>query len=518
MNRFGRFVKHQRYMIAAKPKFALSLTPFHILLLLPLVLGNLSRTAEIPNIRPEHIPPRLAQEFRGAWIASAGNIDWPSKPGLSADQQKDELIGLLDRAAQLRLNAIFFQVRPACDALYSSELEPWSIFLSGKIGQPPGYDPLAFAIEQAHARGLELHAWFNPYRAGYTAWKEIPSNHIIKAKPHLVRRYASFYWLDPGETEVQDHTTRVILDVVRRYNIDGVHLDDYFYPYPEKRQDGKFLEFPDNPSWSKYRTGGGHLARNDWRRDSVNQLVQRLHREVKQEKPWVAFGVSPFGIWRPGYPAQVKGLDAYEAIYADARLWLTSGWVDYLAPQLYWPIDPPEQSFTALLHWWHEQNARKIPIWPGGSVARVGTKVSGHEILRQVQHARATATPGYIHWNLSSLVRNKDRVGDRLRDELYGQPALVPPSAPGAAILAKPILTVQGAPNSDRLITWTIPPNEQVAFWVLQVKSKGAWHTQILPVGVNSYPMRKGGAAPEVIAVSALNRYRVLSPVALLPL
>ena len=235
-----------------------------VLLSCLLVLQPSCSAGEATNIRPEHIPPRIPHEFRGAWIASAGNIDWPSKPGLPVEQQKAELIALLDRAEQLRLNAIFFQVRPACDALYRSEIEPWSSFLTGQIGAGgPDYDPLSFAIEQAHARGLELHAWFNPYRAGFAGWKDIPASHVIKSKPHLVRRYGSYYWLDPSEPQVQDYTTRVILDVVRRYDIDGVHLDDYFYPYPVKGKNGKFIEFPDDPAWKKYQSAGGKLARND---------------------------------------------------------------------------------------------------------------------------------------------------------------------------------------------------------------------------------------------------------------
>ena len=484
--------------------------------LLAALASLLCHASEIMSIRPEHIPPRLPQEFRGAWIASAGNIDWPSKPGLTADQQKAELITLLDRAAELRLNAIFFQIRPACDALYTSEIEPWSIFLTGRIGQTPGYDPLAFAIEQAHARGLELHAWFNPYRAGFAGWKEIPASHIIKTKPHLVRRYGSYYWLDPSEREVQDHTTHVILDVVRRYDIDGVHLDDYFYPYPVKDRAQKFIDFPDGPAWNKYRSGGGQLARNDWRRDSVNQLVQRLQREIKQQKPWVLFGISPFGIWRPGHPQQIKGLDAYDAIYADSRLWLANAWVDYLAPQLYWPIDPPAQSFTALLKWWHDQNAMGIPIWPGGSVARVGTKVSGSEIVRQVQHTRSSATPGYVHWNLSSLLRNRDLVGDRLRDELYHQPALVPPARPEAGIPSKPALSLQRLNPSERLIMWDAPSSDQISFWIVQIKTNGKWQTQRFPAALKTHVIKPGQPMPEVVAVSALNRDRLPGPAALL--
>jgi len=266
-------------------------------------------------------PPKLMREFRAAWVATVANIDWPSSKGLTTAEQKAELLAILDRAAQLRLNAIIFQVRPACDALYASELEPWSEFLTGTMGKAPQpyYDPLALAVEEAHKRGLELHAWFNPYRAGHSSSKSpVPANHVSREHPQWVRRYGSQLWLDPGEKEVQDYSLRVVMEVVRSYNIDGVHFDDYFYPYPEKDGRGQVIPFPDSSSWRRYKEAGGRLGREDWRRENVNLFVMRVSQSVHATKPWVKFGISPFGIWRPGSPPQVKGLDAYEALFADS--------------------------------------------------------------------------------------------------------------------------------------------------------------------------------------------------------
>src|SRR5579871_3371768 len=300
-------------------------------------------------------PPPVPREFRGVWVATVANIDWPSKPGLSTDQQKAEMLAILDKAAQLKLNAIIFQVRPGCDALYDSRLEPWSEYLTGQMGRAPDsyYDPLAFAVEEAHKRGLELHAWFNPYRARHAEAKSsISPDHVSQMHPDLVKQYGRSLWLDPGEKAVQDYSLSVILDVVRRYDIDGVHIDDYFYPYKETDAQNKVLPFPDDASWQKYVQSGGTLSRDDWRRQNVDTFIERLYKGVKEVKPWVKFGISPFGIWRPGYPAQVKGFDAYQELNADSRKWLRNGWLDYWTPQLYWKIDQTGQSYPVLLKWW----------------------------------------------------------------------------------------------------------------------------------------------------------------------
>jgi uncharacterized lipoprotein YddW (UPF0748 family) len=264
-------------------------------------------------------PPPVHREFRGVWIASVQNIDWPSQPGLSTQEQKDELVGMLDRAVALRLNAIILQVRPAADAMYASPYEPWSEYLTGRMGRAPSpwYDPLEFAVTEAHKRGLELHAWFNPYRARHPSARSAPSaDHISRTHPELVKKYGSMLWMDPGEPEVREQTIRVVLDVVQRYDIDGVHIDDYFYPYKEKDRRGRIIEFPDGTSWRKYVRSGGRLQRDDWRRANVDSLIHQVYVRIKGAKPWVKFGISPFGVWRPGNPPGIGGFDSYAELSA----------------------------------------------------------------------------------------------------------------------------------------------------------------------------------------------------------
>src|ERR1043166_288889 len=355
------------------------------------------------------IPPKPLREFRGAWVATVANIDWPSRPGLTTAQQKAELIALLNRAVQLKLNVIIFQVRPACDALYTSTIEPWSESLTGTMGKAPRpfYDPLTFTIEQAHRRGLELHAWFNPYRAGHpTAKSALAASHVSKAHPQWVRLYGRQLWLDPGEKEVQDYSLAVVMDVVRRYDIDGAHFDDYFYPYPEKNASGGDLDFPDEPTWKRY-TLSGRLSREDWRRDNVNVFIHRVYESIKASKPWVKFGISPFGIWRPGNPSQIKGFDAYAKLYADSRKWLASGSGDYLAPPLYWAIDSREQSFPALLKWWSEQNPTGRHLLAGLDSTKANGKWPPQEIVDQIRYTRRQAgAEGPTHRDIMSVRRD----------------------------------------------------------------------------------------------------------------
>ena len=478
-----------------------------LLVFLLLADGFVSTAATTNGIFAEHIPPMPQREFRGAWIAVVSNIDWPSKPGLSTEEQKRELRSLIQTAADLRLNAIFFQVRPACDAVYKSTIEPWTEFLNGEMGKAPtgNFDPLHFAIQEAHARGIELHAWFNPYRAGWVG-KGISSKHIRRTHPQLVRTYGGYYWLDPGETAVQNHTTKVILDVVRRYDIDGVHLDDYFYPYP----DAKAGDFPDQPSWNRYRSAGGKLDRADWRRDNVNKLVRRLQAEIAKEKAWVTFGISPFGIWRPGFPPQIKGLDAYDGIYADARLWLAKGWVDYMSPQLYWPIGPREQSYPVLLEWWRRQSTAGRPVWPGGALSNVAYW-GVDEIVRQIKLTRESSQPGYVHWSLSKLA-DLSKLHGELR-KLYSEPALVPRNAGDVGTVAKPTLAAEKNGAGQHMLRWSVPPSQPISHWLLQIKRGEEWETRTFPASTKAETITTRGVS--VVAVTAVSRFRNLSPPAL---
>ncbi len=405
-------------------------------------------------------PEPLRREFRGVWVASVANIDWPSRPGLSTCDQQAELIALLDRAVELRLNAIILQVRPAGDALYASKLEPWSYFLTGEEGKAPSpyYDPLAFAVREAHARGLELHAWFNPYRAHHPANKS-PAHarsHVSRRLPAHVKRYGSYLWMDPGEPAIRRHTLRVVLDVVRRYDIDGVHIDDYFYPYQEYAG-GKVVDFPDDASWRRYRRAGGKLARDDWRRRNVDQLVRELYEGVHATKRWVKFGISPFGIWRPGHPEQVTGYDAYARLYADSRKWLRNGWVDYFTPQLYWPIAQSGQSYPVLLDWWNGENVKQRHMWIGNFTSRVGPgRQQGwttSEVLEQIALTRVRpASTGNVHFSARAFFANNDSLVERLTLGPYSDLALVPQSPwVSRTAPARPTLRITGRDTTDSL-------------------------------------------------------------------
>jgi uncharacterized lipoprotein YddW (UPF0748 family) len=464
-------------------------------------------------------PPAPPREFRAAWVATVVNIDWPSRKGLSTAEQKAELLAILERAAHLKLNAVIFQVRPACDALYASEIEPWSEFLSGTMGKAPEpfYDPLSFAIEEAHKRGLELHAWFNPYRAGHPSAKSpVSSNHITKTRPHLVRRYGKQVWLDPGEKEVQEYSLGVVMDVVRRYDIDGVHFDDYFYPYKELDRTGNEVDFPDDASWKRFGAWG-KLERDDWRRENVDTFVHKVYDSIKATKPWVKFGISPFGIWRPDNPPQIKGFDAYASLYADSRKWLMNGWVDYFAPQLYWAIDSKEQSFPVLLKWWTQQNNKNRHLVPGldatktvnlnpeANTERNRQRWPVQEIVNQIRLTRKqSGVDGHIHWNMKSLMRNQ-ALDDALQQQVYSQPALMPASPwLGNGRPGKPALKVAEAGESKLRVTWTSPSAAKPWLWLVQARNGREWRTEIMAGEKMSATWT--GDLPEVVAVSAVDR------------
>jgi uncharacterized lipoprotein YddW (UPF0748 family) len=456
-----------------------------------------------------HEIPPMPREARGVWIASVSNMDWPSAPDLHADSQKAELRALLDRVVQLRMNLVILQVRAAGDALYPSSLEPWSEYLSGVMGRPPEpfYDPLAFAIDEAHARGLELHAWFNPYRARHPSSKsEIAPQHLSRARPDLVRTYGTHLWMDPGEPEVQNHTLRVILDVVSRYDVDGVHIDDYFYPYIENDPRTKRpIDFPDAPSWSRYLAAGGTLSRHDWRRSNVNKLVQRLHEDIRATKPWVKFGISPFGIWRPGHPESVRGLDAYVELYADSRKWLNNGWLDYFAPQLYWHSASPQQRYTDLMEWWVDENRQERHIWIGNAAYRVRGSQGWppDELVNQISLTRANrGASGNIHFNMRSLFTNQGGVADALRST-YSYDALMPPTpwldreppqGPHIRLLGDSLeIYPQGT--------------ERPVLYAVRMKFNDGWRAETIPASQLRYTVvRASGLLPAVIGVTAVDR------------
>lgn len=466
-------------------------------------------------------PPNPPREFRGLWVASVANIDWPSKPGLTAAQQQAELRAILDRAAHLGLNAVLLQVRPACDALYDSKIEPWSEYLTGRMGQPPApyYDPLAFAVDEAHARGLELHAWVNPFRARHPSGSSpLSPQHISQSRPEWVRQYGKQLWLDPGESAVREHVLRVLLDMVQRYDVDGLHLDDYFYPYKEKDAAGQTLEFPDAAAYERYQRGGGKLNRGDWRRQNINQFVETLYLRVKAAKPWVKVGISPFGIWRDRVPPDITGLDAYEQLYADSRLWLREGWLDYLAPQLYWSHEAAGQNFATLLQWWRQQNVKHRHVWPGLNLYRVGKVWPADELLRQIQAARQTAQGGHLLWSATPLLSNQGGAAEALSSRVYTYRALTPPcgwletKTPPA-----PRLYVGGnAARNSVAVTIECPPNAPAPrWWVVQTRQQGAWTMSCWP-GARRTLEWLPPAMPEVIAIRGWDGAGRLGPAAVL--
>ncbi len=422
--------------------------------------------------------PKPKREFRAAWIATVTNIDWPSRPGLPVSKQKEEAIAILDKAAELHLNALIFQVRPHCDALYKSPLEPWSWYLTGKEGEAPDpfYDPLSFWIGEAHRRGIELHAWFNPYRAHHPEGGAISDQSIIKTRPELVRKLkAGYWWLDPALNETKEYTTSVVMDVVKRYDINGVHFDDYFYPYPSYNKGG---DFPDGKAWDAYRRSGGGLPRGDWRRRNVNDLIETLHEQIKAVKPHVKFGISPFGIWRPRHPPSIRGLDQYNVLYSDAKLWLREGWVDFMTPQLYWSTGSMQQSFPLLLRWWHEQNLLQRNLWPG----LYTNKRTIAEIINQVMITRAfdPVAPGQVHFSMKAFLDKKSERVESLTRGPYRRAALVPPS-PWLDSTAPPSPKITAERNQEKLvISWPRESGTDVFRWVLYCKKKGRWSYEII--------------------------------------
>jgi uncharacterized lipoprotein YddW (UPF0748 family) len=486
-------------------------------------------------------PPAVQREFRGAWVASVANIDWPSRPGLSGWEQQAELIAMLDRAVALNLNAVVLQVRPAADALYDSPYEPWSEYLTGVQGRAPEpyYDPLAFAVEAAHARGLELHTWFNPYRARHPSAKgPAARTHVSVARPELVREYGGYQWMDPGEPAVRAQTLRVILDVVRRYDVDGVHMDDYFYPYPVRDSvTGNDAPFPDSASFARYVRGGGRLARDDWRRRNVDLLMEEVYRGVRAAKPWVKVGISPFGIWRPGYPAQIQGFDAYEKLYADSRKWLREGWVDYFVPQLYWPIAQTAQSYPTLLRWWMSENPMGRHVWPGHNASRAaGTVWPPDELLAQVRLTREADAGGDVHFSMRALMpstggvrrdsvlvgvatqppppANAAALADRLRAALYAEPALVPASPwLSKTRPARPAVALRtDSATGDHVVRMRPGDRQRVAWWTVRALGDSTWRTWVLPGSQRTLIVAPAAAArPARVVVMAVDRYGTAS-------
>jgi uncharacterized lipoprotein YddW (UPF0748 family) len=404
-------------------------------LLLLATLGLALSASLHPALAQTAEPPKY--EFRGAWIATVINLDWPTSPTSTPEAQRDQLVFLLDILKEAGVNAVIFQVRPEADAFYPSDTEPWSYWLTGEQGRAPDplWDPLAFAIDEAHERGMELHAWFNPYRAVRGSGYPNSPDHVSVEHPEWLLSFGDLKVLDPGLPAVRDYVTGVIADAADRYDIDGVHFDDYFYPYPPNQITDEDLD-----TFEMYSRGFTDIG--DWRRDNVNLLVASVQDTIQAVNPEVVFGISPFGIWKNNVPPGIRGLDAYSVIYADATAWLDAGTVDYLAPQLYWSsqrffdadgdgdLDFNNQRFTTLAPWWAGQAAEAgRHLYPGLAAYRSGDPGYGPEELpTQIRIAReAPGIQGTILFRTrDGILTSAGNLRDSLETDLYRHPALPP--------------------------------------------------------------------------------------------
>jgi uncharacterized lipoprotein YddW (UPF0748 family) len=520
--------------------------------------GAVSRTSGAPNsvsTSAQDTPPAAPREFRAMWVATVANIDWPSRKDLSVPQQQAEIIQIVERAKSLNLNALILQVRTSADALYESRLEPWSEFLTGTQGKPPSpyYDPLKMWVDEAHKRGIELHAWFNPYRALHNQARSPPSPmHIANTNPAVVKSYGGYLWMDPGEPSASKQTLDVILDVVRRYDIDGVHIDDYFYPYPvpvtasgnapgaetpvptpdDTPSARAEIDFPDEPAWKNYRAHGGTLARADWRRQNVNELIEKIYTGIKREKAWVKFGISPFGLGKPDRrPPGINGFSQYDKLYADAELWLNKGWLDYFTPQLYWPIEQKAQAFEVLLDYWIKENTQRRHLWPGLFTSRINDTAKSWqpgEIVNQIGVSRSRnandAVTGHVHYSAVALTQNRRGISETLSTSLYRGAALIPASTwLSRTPPASPSLTL--TPNKTRRGTVSIQMQTtardavaQYAVWTRTVNQTGnTWQFSLVPAISNittgtangewTADLSSDSNRPAALVISAVDRF-----------
>jgi uncharacterized lipoprotein YddW (UPF0748 family) len=510
--------------------------------------GECVVTAADPRTLPT--PPAVAREFRGAWVSPVDGGEWPSRPGMSEADQRAELIGRLDQARALGLNAVILHMRPAADALYPTGKAPWSTYLTGRGRGELGWDPLAVAVQEAHARGLQLHVWFNPFRASSPdGISSVGAERLRRDHPDWVVRYGSQAWIDPGIPAARAAVLEAILEVVDRYDVDAVHLDDYFYPYRIERtvtrtvrvgkkrrrvRSTETVAFDDDRSWERYGRASGAGGRADWRRENVSAFVESLYRAVKARKPWVLVGISPFGIWRSGYPRGVTGLDAYAEIYADSRRWLREGWVDYLAPQLYWALDGDQQRFVRLDGWWRQENPHGRHLWPGLLTMRTASRGSPWpvaEIPAEIDFLRRTRqnsgeSMGHVHFRLGTL-RPEGALAARLARDTYTEYAL-PPASPwlGDAQPAPPRVDPCGpddramterafTPDDRASLTARVAPGDAapVRWWLVQLRD-GAdrWSTRLYPGDAREVSLVPAdGSAAVHAAVSAVSPAGVAS-------
>lgn len=372
-------------------------------------------------------------EFRAVWVATVNNIDWPSKPGLTTEQQQQEAVNIISISRKLGMNAVIFQVRPASDAFYASELEPWSRYLTGTPGKAPEpfYDPLQFWIDECHKQGLEFHAWLNPFRVAQNINEPLAGNHVAFAHPNWILNYGGRLYFDPGLPETGQFVASVVKDIVKRYDVDAIHFDDYFYPYPLKE------DFPDTVSFALYGKKYANSRKADWRRENVDNIIKMLNDSIKGIKPWVKFGISPFGVWRnksedPRGSNTKAAATNYDHLYADVIKWQKNNWIDYLLPQIYWQTGHPQADFNMLATWWKDHTYNRA-MYIGHALYKVDAKSETpawtkpgempHQIrmVREIPQLAGSAFYSAKHFN-------RDLLGlqDSLTSNLYRKPAIVP--------------------------------------------------------------------------------------------
>lgn len=413
------------------------------------------------------------REFRGAWIQCVNE----QFQGLSKEEMQRTLSYQLDELAKDGVNAIIFQVRAECDALYNSPYEPWSRFLTGRQGQNPGWDPLAWMVSECHKRGMEIHAWINPYRAKTKGTSALASNNIAVKHPERVFEYDGLYILNPALPENREYICKIADDIVRRYDIDGFHIDDYFYPYPVA---GKAI-----PDAKEYNADSRGMSIGDWRRDNVNKFIEQLHDSIRQTKPWVKFGVSPFGIYRNARSSSIgsntRGLQNYDDLYADVLKWVNNGWIDYCVPQLYWQIGHKTADYETLIKWWNE-HAGNRPLYIGEDVERtikyadVDNPSTNQVAAKHKLHEQCKNVDGTVLWYAKAAVDNYDRYGVFLRNYYWKSPALQPlmPFIDDKAP-KKPRKLKAHQNSTNLLLTWMAPKgngwkDEAVKYVVYQFK------------------------------------------------
>lgn len=369
-------------------------------------------------------------EMRGVWVSTVSNLDWPEVGNYDVKVQKELLKEKFDFIEEQNMNTIFFQVRPMGDALYESSYAPWSKYLTGTLGENPGYDPLEFAIDEAHKRGLELQAWFNPFRIDSNSEKfnidnyidELPEESPLKNNPDWIVKYNNYHYLDAGIPEVREYVIDTIIEVVKNYNIDGVVLDDYFYPYPSGG-----VEFPDEDTYEKY--GEGFSSKDEWRRNNIDCFISELYSKIKNTNAEVKFGVSPFGIWRNGESvggSNTSGLSSYDDVYVDSRKWIQEGWIDYIIPQIYWQFDYNSAPFATLVDWWAKQvENTNVELYIGHAAYKINDSsygeawLNGNEVINQIRYSRANSNvKGNCFFRLKTLEENRLEFTDKLK-ELY---------------------------------------------------------------------------------------------------